>query len=78
VRTAARSGAVQTRDLFAGAGLKEIPALRSNIACRTASGMTERARHHPATGVMRHADARDEQTIDCAERFGLRLAGILG
>jgi len=32
----------------------------------------------PATGVMRHADAGYEQAIDCAERFGLRLPGILG
>jgi len=32
----------------------------------------------PATGVMRHADAGYEQAIDCAERHGLRLPGILG
>jgi urocanate hydratase len=27
---------------------------------------------------MRRADAGYEQAIDCAERFGLRLPGILG
>jgi len=32
----------------------------------------------PATGVMRHADAGYEQAVDCAERHGLRLPGILG
>ena len=32
----------------------------------------------PASGVMRHADAGYEQAVDCANKHGLRLPGILG
>ena len=32
----------------------------------------------PASGVWRHADAGYEAAIDCAEKHGLRLPGILG